>query len=146
MRAFYAEGDFGAPPKADGWPLKAVSYLPSPTGGSTDMTQQKRFPTVGDGSGVTSEEVYYREELQLAFRNRGMPLEGLRYDVTPTGMHYLLTHFDIPDVDMTAWKLNIGGLVGQQAGLSLDEIKALPKRTEVVTLECAGNGREVAVS
>ncbi|TMK94487.1 MAG: sulfite oxidase, partial [Actinobacteria bacterium] len=31
------------------------------------------------------------EELQLATRNHGMPLEGLRYDVTPAGMHYLLT-------------------------------------------------------
>ena len=31
------------------------------------------------------------EELQLATRNRGMPLEALRYDVTPTGMHYLLS-------------------------------------------------------
>ena len=28
------------------------------------------------------------EELQLATRNRGMPLEALRYDVTPTGLHY----------------------------------------------------------
>ena len=36
------------------------------------------------------------EELALAGRNRGMPLEALRYDITPTGMHYLLVHFDIP--------------------------------------------------
>ena len=42
------------------------------------------------------------EELQLATRNRGMPLEALRYDVTPTGLHYLLIHFDIPDVDAAA--------------------------------------------
>ena len=108
------------------------------------MTQQdtpRRFPTVGDGSGMTSDHRYEREELQLAFRNRGMPLEGLRYDVTPTGMHYLLTHFDIPDVDMNAWKLEVDGLVGKPSTLSLDDIKALPSRTEVVTMECAGNGR-----
>src|SRR5262249_18997817 len=30
------------------------------------------------------------EELQLATRNRGMPLEALRYDITPAGLHYLL--------------------------------------------------------
>jgi sulfane dehydrogenase subunit SoxC len=29
-----------------------------------------------------------REELQLAARNHGMPLEALRYDVTPAGLHY----------------------------------------------------------
>ena len=39
------------------------------------------------------------EELQLAARNRGMPLEALRYDITPTGLHYLLVHFDIPAID-----------------------------------------------
>ena len=108
------------------------------------MTQQdtgSRFPAVGDGSGMTSDPRFYREELQLTFRNRSMPLEGLRYDVTPTGMHYLLTYFDIPEVDLSAWKLKIGGLVGKPATLSLDEIKALPSRTEVVTMECAGNGR-----
>ena len=49
------------------------------------------------------------EELQLAARNKGMPLEGLRYDLTPTGMHYLLVHFDIPDVDAAAWRLQLGG-------------------------------------
>ncbi len=108
------------------------------------MTQQEtssRFPAVGDGSGMTSDPRFYREELQLTFRNRGMPLEGLRYDVTPTGMHYLLIHFDIPDVDLSAWNLKIGGLVGKPARLSLEDIKALPSRTEVVTMECAGNGR-----
>ncbi|HSR27809.1 MAG TPA: sulfite oxidase, partial [Actinomycetes bacterium] len=36
------------------------------------------------------------EELSLAARNHGMPLEALRYDVTPVGLHYLLIHFDIP--------------------------------------------------
>ena len=40
-----------------------------------------------------------QEELQLAARNHGMPLEALRYDVTPLGLHYLLVHYDIPAVD-----------------------------------------------
>ena len=63
------------------------------------MTQRdtgSRFPTVGDGTGLPSDPHFFREELQLTFRNRSMPIEGLRYDLTPTGMHYLLTHFDIP--------------------------------------------------
>ena len=38
-------------------------------------------------------------ELALAARNHGMPLEALRYDVTPPGLHYLLIHYDIPFVD-----------------------------------------------
>ena len=47
------------------------------------------------------------DELGLAFRNKGMPLEALRYDVTPTGLHYQVLHFDIPEVDPATWRLAI---------------------------------------
>jgi sulfane dehydrogenase subunit SoxC len=81
------------------------------------------------------------EELQLAARNHGLPLEGLRYDVTPVGLHYLLTHFDIPYVDETTWSLGIGGAVERPLALTLADLKARPAKTATVTLECAGNGR-----
>ena len=81
------------------------------------------------------------EELQLAARNRGMPLEALRYDITPTGLHYLLVHFDIPAIDASAWRLRVGGKVERALILTLDEIRARPCKTLTVTLECAGNGR-----
>jgi sulfane dehydrogenase subunit SoxC len=81
------------------------------------------------------------EELQLAARNKGMPLEALRYDVTPVGLHYLLVHFDIPAIDPSIWRLRIGGNVGQALELTLDEIRSRPRVTMPVTLECAGNGR-----
>ena len=81
------------------------------------------------------------EELQLAGRNRGMPLEALRYDITPTGLHYLLIHFDIPAVDPGAWRLGLGGLVDNPVQLTLDDLRGRPSSTIPVTLECAGNGR-----
>jgi DMSO/TMAO reductase YedYZ molybdopterin-dependent catalytic subunit len=81
------------------------------------------------------------EELQLAGRNRGMPLEALRYDITPTGLHYLLIHFDIPAVDADAWRLRIDGLVERPLELTLADLRARPRTTIPVTLECAGNGR-----
>jgi DMSO/TMAO reductase YedYZ molybdopterin-dependent catalytic subunit len=85
---------------------------------------------------------FSREELALANRNAGMPLEALRHDVTPTGLHYRLIHFDIPYVaEPEQWRLEIGGLVEQPVSLSLSELQALPMRTLRVTLECAGNGR-----
>jgi DMSO/TMAO reductase YedYZ molybdopterin-dependent catalytic subunit len=82
-----------------------------------------------------------REELQLAARNHGMPLEALAYDVTPPGLHYLLIHYDIPVVDHDAWRLRVGGLVRRPLELSIDDLRARPKVTRAVTLECAGNGR-----
>jgi DMSO/TMAO reductase YedYZ molybdopterin-dependent catalytic subunit len=81
------------------------------------------------------------DELGLAARNHGMPMEAMRYDVTPIGMHYLLTHFDIPYVDADAWRLEISGLVDVALSLNLDDLRARPSVTHTVTMECAGNGR-----
>lgn len=100
----------------------------------------------GDGSATPVNRVatgpdITMEELQLAVRNHSMPLEALRYDVTPIGLHYLLTHFDIPEVDPAAWRLDVGGAVRKPVAFALDDLKAMPKVSAQVTLECAGNGR-----
>ncbi|MGZ5301889.1 MAG: sulfite oxidase [Actinomycetota bacterium] len=81
------------------------------------------------------------EELALAARNHGMPLEGLRYDITPIGMHYLLIHFDIPAADAGTWSIEVGGRVARPFTLSIEDLKARPAITMPVTMECAGNGR-----
>ncbi len=81
------------------------------------------------------------DELQLAARNHGMPLEALRYPVTPIGLHYLLIHYDIPDVDPAAWRLEVGGAVDRPTVLDLAALRARPRQTQRVTIECAGNGR-----
>ena len=81
------------------------------------------------------------DELALAARNHGMPLEALRYDLTPAGLHYLLVHFDIPGVDMDRWRLEIDGAVTSPLSLDLAGLRARPAVTVAVTLECAGNGR-----
>ncbi len=91
--------------------------------------------------GTPTEGPLTREELALATRNRGMPLEALRYDITPTGLHYLLIHFDIPATRAEDWRLELGGAVDAPFTLDMDEIRALPQRTVTVTMECAGNGR-----
>jgi DMSO/TMAO reductase YedYZ molybdopterin-dependent catalytic subunit len=70
-----------------------------------------------------------------------MPLEALRYDVTPAGLHYSLIHFDIPVADATSWRLEIGGLVERARSLSPQDLARMPARTLRVTMECAGNGR-----
>src|SRR5207244_11819067 len=80
-------------------------------------------------------------ELQLAVRNHGMPLEALRYPVTPVGLHYLLTHYDIPAVDPGTFALTVGGRVARPLTFSLDDLRARPATELEVTMECAGNGR-----
>ncbi|HEY0389601.1 MAG TPA: sulfite oxidase [Gaiellales bacterium] len=81
-----------------------------------------------------------REELQLAARNHGMPLEALRHAVTPVGLHYLLIHYDIPEAGAD-WRLEVAGRVRTPLSLGIDDIRARPRVTARVTMECAGNGR-----
>lgn len=86
-------------------------------------------------------EAISHEELALATRNHGLPLEALRYDVTPPGLHYVLVHYDIPAADPDAWRLGVGGLVRDGLSLDLASVRAFPAMTARVTMECAGNGR-----
>ncbi|MGH9576258.1 MAG: molybdopterin-dependent oxidoreductase, partial [Terriglobales bacterium] len=95
-------------------------------------TAKRRAPIVGR---------YTSEELALATRNGGMPLEALRYDVTPPGLHYLLIHFDIPHAQAAHWRLGIGGLVERPMSLSLADLRGMQAKTVRITMECAGNGR-----
>ena len=74
------------------------------------------------------------DELGLAARNHGMPLEMLREPITPLGLHYLLIHFDIPAIE--DFRLALG-----DRELTLEELRARPKTAVAVTMECAGNGR-----
>ena len=83
------------------------------------------------------------EELQLAARNHSMPLEALRNDTTPPGLHYLLNHFDIPFIDAEQWHLRIGGAVQRSLELNLKALRRSPTISIPVTLECAGNGRSL---
>ncbi len=81
------------------------------------------------------------EELRLAARNHAMPLEALRWAITPPGLHYLLIHYDVPLVDPAEWRLEIGGAVERPLRLGLDELRSRPAVELAATMECAGNGR-----
>jgi len=58
-----------------------------------------------------------------------MQLEGLRYPITPLGMHYLLIHFDIPHLHPATYELPVTGRVRNPLKLSLEDIRARPKVT-----------------
>ena len=113
-----------------------MPQTPSPT-----PSPSPRFPAPGSAGGLEPQNLFYPEEIALALRNRGLPLEAMRHPLTPTGLHYLLIHFDIPAVAPDHWRLEIGGLVSRPLSLSLPDLMARPAVATPVTLECAGNGR-----
>ena len=94
-----------------------------------------------DGKPETVDGVFSQTEVGLANRNHGGLLETLRLDVTPTGAHYLLNHFDVPILDEAEHSLAFAGAFEKPFTLTMAEIRQLPSLTVPVTMECAGNGR-----
>lgn len=56
---------------------------------------------------------------------------------------YVRNHFQIPLLDPSTWRLEVGGLVERPLHLGLRDLHAMRAQTLVVTLECAGNGRSM---
>lgn len=61
--------------------------------------------------------------------------------VMPNARFYVRNHFHIPTLDAATFRLTVGGLVERPMSLSLADLRQMPSRNFVVTLECAGNGR-----
>jgi DMSO/TMAO reductase YedYZ molybdopterin-dependent catalytic subunit len=59
----------------------------------------------------------------------------------PTARFYVRNNFPIPNLDPTDYRLRVSGLVDRPLTLSLRELHNMRSQSEVVTLECAGNGR-----
>src|SRR5215470_4407991 len=61
--------------------------------------------------------------------------------VMPNARFYRRNNFGIPTLEATAFELSIGGLVERPHRFTLRELQNMPSKSQVVTLECAGNGR-----
>jgi DMSO/TMAO reductase YedYZ molybdopterin-dependent catalytic subunit len=61
--------------------------------------------------------------------------------VMPTARFYVRNHFPIPNLDAANFRLSVTGQVERPLTLTLRELHNMRSQAEVVTLECAGNGR-----
>jgi DMSO/TMAO reductase YedYZ molybdopterin-dependent catalytic subunit len=70
--------------------------------------------------------------------NLEMPFDQLGDFITPAELFYIRSHFLTPELDPVAYRLSIGGAVRRELNLSYADIRAMPSRTCIATLECAG--------
>jgi rhodanese-related sulfurtransferase/DMSO/TMAO reductase YedYZ molybdopterin-dependent catalytic subunit/glyoxylase-like metal-dependent hydrolase (beta-lactamase superfamily II) len=62
--------------------------------------------------------------------------------VTPAARFYIRNHFTTPILDPELYELAVTGLVERPLRLRLCDLYNMPSQSLVVTLECAGNGRQ----
>ncbi len=60
--------------------------------------------------------------------------------ITPADQAFSVQHYAIPEVDPDEYKLEVTGLVEKPKTFTLDQLKALAKKQQLMTLECSGNG------
>jgi DMSO/TMAO reductase YedYZ molybdopterin-dependent catalytic subunit len=60
--------------------------------------------------------------------------------ITPADQAFSVQHYEIPEVDADNFKLEFTGLIETPKTFTLDQLKALPKKEQLMTLECSGNG------
>jgi DMSO/TMAO reductase YedYZ molybdopterin-dependent catalytic subunit len=65
--------------------------------------------------------------------------EDLNTWVTPNERFFSVSHYGRPVIDEKSFTLEIGGSVARPLRLTLDDIKARPRREVVFTIECSGN-------
>jgi DMSO/TMAO reductase YedYZ molybdopterin-dependent catalytic subunit len=65
--------------------------------------------------------------------------EDLDSWLTPNNRFFNVAHYDRPAIDANTWSLDVTGLVRRPQSFTLDELKKLPRKEVIFTLECAGN-------
>ena len=80
--------------------------------------------------------------------NAGPPPRLLNQSyITPTNLFFVRSHGNVPEVDVSSYRLEINGWVSQPLSLSLSDLKDNFERVNVsATLQCAGNRREELVA
>ena len=71
---------------------------------------------------------------------RPAPVNGTRPELTPKGDFYRIDiNTRAQEIDEASWQLQVMGLVDEPLNLTLDEIRALPSQTQVLTMQCISN-------
>jgi DMSO/TMAO reductase YedYZ molybdopterin-dependent catalytic subunit len=74
--------------------------------------------------------------------NLEFPFATLEYEfATPNEKFYVRNHFPQPKLEADSWRLKVEGAVNREREFTLGELRKLPSRIVMATLECAGNCR-----
>jgi DMSO/TMAO reductase YedYZ molybdopterin-dependent catalytic subunit len=75
---------------------------------------------------------------ELAARTE--PVQGTRPELTSNEEFYRIDINTRPEeVDAASWRLHVNGLVDRPLEMTLDEIRAMPAQTQILTMQCISN-------
>ena len=90
------------------------------------------------GASLTSGPAASPSPAELAARKP--PARGTRPELTPTDDYYRIDINTRPaEIDGASWRLSVSGLVDRPLELSIDEIRAYPSQSQILTMQCISN-------
>jgi DMSO/TMAO reductase YedYZ molybdopterin-dependent catalytic subunit len=105
------------------------------------ITEATPQPVSGDdpfGASLTSGPAASPSEEELAARPPAV--QGTRPELTSNEEFYRI---DIntrpPEIDAASWRLHVTGLVDTPLEMTLDEVRAMPAQTQILTMQCISN-------
>lgn len=90
------------------------------------------------GLGADEEVLAFNDARPFNPANPNLPWDKLA-STTPDDQFFAVAHYGMADVELAKWNLDVGGLVDKARTLSLDQIRARPRREYTLLLECSGN-------
>ena len=129
-----AAAGFSAPVIASILASEGFAQEATPTGG----------PVLAAEPGEDLREVFDLDERLIQYDpfNYGTPLEALEGEfLVPNDLFYIRNNGPVPDIDPSAWRLEVTGLVETPLELSLDDLKGREVVSFTSFLECSGNSR-----
>ncbi|MDQ2776016.1 MAG: sulfite oxidase [Acidobacteriota bacterium] len=69
------------------------------------------------------------------------PFDQLDTFLTPSSLFYIRSHFKVPKLEADSYELKVDGAVATRLSLRYGDLRRMPSKTQVATLECAGNSR-----
>lgn len=66
--------------------------------------------------------------------------ESLNEWLTPADQVFNVQHYGIPEFDPAEFKLEITGLIDKPRTFTMSDLKSMPRKDQLMTLECSGNG------
>ena len=58
---------------------------------------------------------------------------------TPVGDYFNVSHYPIPELDASSYRLRVGGLVNRSVALTLNQLRSRPRVERTTVFECGGN-------
>jgi sulfane dehydrogenase subunit SoxC len=137
-RRLFLTGAIGATGLAAGSalaePLAVPVWSTTPGSRGTGYGEPSRFERVARGPVAEKNPLY-----GAGISGLRSPLQFLEGMITPSGLHFEVTHNGVPDIDPAQHFLVIHGLVKRPLKFSLERLSRYPMTSRIMFLECAGN-------